>query len=99
MIHKVNVQDIKVTYPVGELKKCSPDDTALEHATKYEVHLEFMKDLHWFLNLKILLDLKDNLDGSPIMQIKGNQANCAQKFSAPDVVTKNATTCWCRSFH
>ena len=64
MICKVNVQYIKVTYPVDKLIKCLPDAKAFGQPTKYWVHLKLMEDVCWFLDLKILPDLKDNTIGS-----------------------------------
>ena len=34
-ICKINIQDVKIKYPVNELIKCLPDDKAFGHAAKY----------------------------------------------------------------
>ena len=64
-IHKANVQDIKVTYPGGELIKCLPNETAFGCPTKYRAHLKLMENLYWSLNPKILQDLKVDIAQSP----------------------------------
>ena len=35
---KVNVQVVKITYLVNELKKCLPDDKSFGYAAKYNTH-------------------------------------------------------------
>ena len=61
----VNFQDIKVTYPVGELImiKRVPDEKAFVHTAKYQAHPQLMEDSNLSLNLKILPDLRDNTVG------------------------------------
>ena len=54
---KVNVQDVKIPYPVNELIKCLPDDKACGHGGKYHVHLKHIEDLQWVLNSKVLPDI------------------------------------------
>ena len=65
---KVNVQDIKTTYPVDELIRYIPDETAFGCATNYQAHLKLMEDLHWSSNQKVLPDLKDDAVGSSQIQ-------------------------------
>ena len=54
---KVNVQDVKMIYPVDELIKYIPDDEAFGCAAKYHAHLKYVQDLHWSLNEKVLLEV------------------------------------------
>ena len=55
-IHKVNVQDGKVTNPVDELIKCLPDKKAFWHASKWHVQPKLIEHLHWLFSPKILPD-------------------------------------------
>ena len=57
-VSKVNVQGVKITYPIDELIRYLSDETAFGYATKYKAHLKLMEDLHWSLNLKALQILK-----------------------------------------
>ena len=43
---KVNVQVIKITYQVHELKKYLPDEKACGHVTKCHAHPKLIEDLH-----------------------------------------------------
>ena len=50
-----------------------------------------MEDLHWSLNPKILLDLKDNAVGSPCVKNKGDQTNVTHNMPKADTTTKDPT--------
>ena len=63
--HKVNVQDIKITYPVEELIKCLPDDKTFGCAAKYHAHPKHLEDLHLSLNSNALPDIQDPNTGYP----------------------------------
>ena len=78
-IHKVNVQDIKVTYI---LKKCVPHEKSSGHDSKYLVHQNLMEDLKWTLNLKILQYLKGKFVGSS--QVQNDQTSLTQNMSLSD---------------
>ena len=44
--HKINVQDVKMTYPVNGLIKHLPDDKALGCVAKYDARSKHLVDLH-----------------------------------------------------
>ena len=45
-VHKANVQDNKVTYPVDEMIKYLPAAKVFGHTTKYQAHSKLTEDLH-----------------------------------------------------
>ena len=90
-IHKVNVQDVKVTYPVNELIKYLHDETAFRCTTKYRAHPKLVEDICYFLELNILPDLKDNLVGSPHVHNKCNQSHPTQNTPVTDTTMKDST--------
>ena len=44
---KVNVQDVKVTYPVDGLIKYLPNEKAFGHASKYQALPKIIEGLNW----------------------------------------------------
>ena len=54
---KVNVQDVKIMYPVNELIKKLPDDETFGHAGKYHAHPKHIGYLHWSLNKNVIPDM------------------------------------------
>ena len=62
-IHKVNVQDVKVTYPFNELIKCLPDNKAFGCAATYHAHPKHIGPA-WSLNSNVLPDTQDWNAGS-----------------------------------
>ena len=55
--HKVNVQDVKIRYPVDKLIKCLPDVKAFGNASKCHVHPKHLEDLYWSLYHNVLPDI------------------------------------------
>ena len=45
--HKVNVQDVKIMYPVDDLIKCLPVEIAFRPAAKYHAHPKHLEDMSW----------------------------------------------------
>ena len=65
MIQKVNVQDVKIIYPIEDLLKCLPDKNSFRPLLNILHTQKLVEDLHWFLNPNILPNIKDHHVGSP----------------------------------
>ena len=61
-IHKVNIEDVKITYPIDELMTCLTDEKALWHVAKYQGHMTLTNDLHWSLDPNMLLDTTETFN-------------------------------------
>ena len=73
MTWKVNVQDVKITYPVEALIKCLPDEKAVGHAAKYCAHPKHIEDLHWLLIPNMVPNIQDHNTGSPSVTVNNDE--------------------------
>ena len=87
-IHKLNMQDVNISYLVNELIRHLPNETAFGCTTKYQAHPKLMKALHWSLSSKVLLDIKDSIVNN---NGKDDQTILIQSISVPDTHTKHTT--------
>ena len=55
--HKVNVQDVRIMYPVNKLIKCLPDDNFFGYAAKYHAHLYYIENHVLVVNPNVLPDI------------------------------------------
>ena len=54
---KINVQDLKIMYPVDELIKCLPNDKASGCTVNYCAHTKHIGALHWSLTPNVSPDI------------------------------------------
>ena len=66
---KVNLQDVKIMYPLYEVIKCVPDAKAFGHAARYHVHTKLMSDLGWSLNPNVLPPLETTIHDLLVQQL------------------------------